>query len=189
MSKKLRKYATHLRQLILVGSFLSTGSLASDDGAKNTASISKEMTILSGISEPEGGLIRHFIVELSEKNEILGLRVKPEIGKEVAFSIAQLQSEEVAVSSFAGVDSVMLKVENISAAESLLKIRYLHRIPSNFESFDLILKQEKDGNWAVYKKDRSDQVRWVVFHSKTLLGAPIGVESYDLLKEKPTPAH
>ena len=189
MSKKSGKYLIHLHLLILVGSWVATECWASDDGANNSAKKIKEMTILSGISEPEGGLIRHFIIDLSEKNEILGLRVKPEKGKVTEFSIDQLHKEEVTVSSFAGVDSVMLKVDDISPVESLLKIRYLQRIPSNFESFDLLLKQEKDGNWAVYKKDQSDQVRWIVFHSKTFLGAPIGVESYDLLKEKPTPAH
>lgn len=150
---------------------------------------SSDILIVSAISEPEENMSRQFLLDTNEKNEILRLTIKPEKGEIFRYDLDTLLKQEVLVSTFKGVDTVMMSTKLVSPKEAILKVRYLKRIPSSYETFDLRVKLNESGAWTVYQGDPAKPVSWIIFRSKTLLGAAIGIETIDFFTEKPTLAH
>ena len=150
---------------------------------------STDILIVSAISEPEDNMARQFLLDTNDKNEILRLTIKPEKGEIFRYELDTLLKQEVLVSTFKGVDTVMMSTKLVSPKEAVLKVRYLKRIPSSYETFDLRVKLNESGAWTVYQGDSAKPVSWIIFRSKTLLGAAIGIETIDFFTEKPSLAH
>lgn len=150
---------------------------------------STDILIVSAISEPEDNMARQFLLDTNDKNEIVRLTIKPEKGEIFRYELDTLLKQEVLVSTFKGVDTVMMSTKLVSPKEAVLKVRYLKRIPSSYETFDLRVKLNESGAWTVYQGDPAKPVSWIIFRSKTLLGAAIGIETIDFFTEKPSLAH
>jgi hypothetical protein len=150
---------------------------------------SSDILIVSAISEPEDNMARQFLLDTNDKNEILRLTIKPEKGDTFRYDLETLLKQEVLVSTFKGVDTVMMSTKLVSPKEAILKVRYLKNIPSSYETFDLRVKLNESGVWTVYQGEPAKPVSWIFFRSKTLLGAAIGIETIDFFTEKPSLAH
>jgi hypothetical protein len=158
--------------------------------AMSTEKISVQKSlILSAISEPEEGLVRQFLLETNGNNEILRLTIKPDKGDVLTYDLDTLLKEEVLVSSYTGINAVLMKTQLTSPKEALLKIRYLKLIPSTYDTFDLRVRLNEKNAWTVYQSDNIHPVSWVLFRSKNFLGTAIGIEKIDFYTEKPALAH
>jgi len=148
--------------------------------AKHTTSL-----IMSAVSEPEGGLIRHFFIEANETGFIVNLIVKDSNGDKFIYNLDKLLASEVTIARVKGLDAVMMQIVTATGEESLVRVRYLSRAPSQYSSFELRARKLADGHWAMFERDRPRMFKWILFRSKIFMGVTIGVDSFELSQEQP----
>jgi hypothetical protein len=141
--------------------------------------------LMSAISEPEDGLIRSFYIETNDKSYINSLVIKDSHGNSVTYRVETLQSTEVTIAKVKGLDAVLMQLLAVTGDEGLIKVRYLSRAPSDYRTFELRIKKDSEGRWAMYEKDRPRKFEWMLFRSRNFMGITVGVDSYELSLEKP----
>ncbi len=141
--------------------------------------------LMSAISEPEDGLIRSFYIETNDKSYINSLIIKDSHGGSVSHRVETLQATEVTVAKVKGIDAVLMQLLAVTGDEGIIRVRYLSRAPSDYRAFELRIKKDSEGHWAMYEKDRPRKFEWMLFRSRTFMGITVGVDSYELSLDKP----
>ncbi len=122
------------------------------------------------------------MIEINEKNEIVGIQSRNNKKKKVKKYGLDVLQKPIALVKAAGISLVTLKCSNFDPKKGAdIEIEYPHNIVfSYFKTFKSQIKKLEDGSWVFYTT-KGKSFKKMNLIPKTLLGVLLGVERVELL--------
>ena len=152
--------------------FYNTPQLESEDSSSNT--LLRNVLISKIISEPEGGAIHEFLLELDENDHIVNILRKN--GEDLQrISIIDVINKEVVLAETSGRKALLISCKNCTVNQGgEVNLKYLHNgISMTYKNFKMNIVY-RDNNWFLTTLDnqRIDSLRLV---SRKIFGRIIGI--------------
>lgn len=146
--------------------------------------LAEETLVLRAVSQPEGNLLRSISLETKDQ-DVTGVVIRVSGQPDLRFSKDQLMAGENLVARVSGMDAFYIAASWQGKDGPRIKLRYLASFPSTWESFDLLLQQNKSGAFMLVDPVLGEEVNWLYLRAKKVLGLVIGIEAHELSREKP----
>ena len=152
--------------------FYNTPQLESEDSSSNT--LLRNVLISKIISEPEGGIVHEFLLELDENDHIVNI-LRKNGGDLQRISIIDVINKEVVLAETSGRKALLISCKNCTVNQGgEINLKYLNNgISMTYKNFKMNIVY-RDNNWFLTTLDnqRIDSLRLV---SRKIVGRIIGI--------------